>query len=390
LGKTSLLSILAAWPTERNGIGSAEKARAQYTFELTDHLGNVRATVTYLKTYATVSGGYSLTANVTSAVDYYPFGMPARTFQPSYKWGFNGKENDRELLTGGRIQDYGFRGYRPDLGRFFAVDPLASKYPEWSPYAAMGNNPISMFDADGREPIPFWRRWYGEPRKAWQWYSSTGSYQTGYDSKTFNSAASYGTTHLRTSAYQDISQRNAYYGWVDGQVASKSRWFGAAEIVTRWNAVGAAEGINGPYLNKSAEKFLSAGNKYLFGFNMANAKSLIENSGLSGSFNDANGSNVKFDGLSGKALDYAMVQFEQTKVQDFIGQYQKDNPNANMSDIMKTINGSFGAPGAPGAIQNVMGNYFNTDKGQKAFDFGSYNDRVKLGQKIVDQLYQTK
>ena len=83
--------------------------------------------------------------------DYFPFGLPSRTFQPSYKWGFNGKENDREVLTGGRFQDYGFRAYRPDLGRFFAVDPLKGDYPELTTYQFASNTPIQAIDLDGLE-----------------------------------------------------------------------------------------------------------------------------------------------------------------------------------------------------------------------------------------------
>ena len=36
---------------------------------------------------------------------------------------------------------------------FISVDPLASKYPQWSPYSAFANNPIMYVDPDGREPI---------------------------------------------------------------------------------------------------------------------------------------------------------------------------------------------------------------------------------------------
>ena len=69
----------------------------------------------------------------------------------NYKWGFNGKENDREVLSGGRFQDYGFRAYRPDLGRFFAVDPLKGDYPELTTYQFASNTPIQAIDLDGLE-----------------------------------------------------------------------------------------------------------------------------------------------------------------------------------------------------------------------------------------------
>jgi RHS repeat-associated protein len=65
-----------------------------------------------------------------------------------YRYGFNGKEDDPE--TG--YQDYGMRQYDPRLARFFAVDPLAYKYPWYTPYQFAGNCPIEAIDLDGAEP----------------------------------------------------------------------------------------------------------------------------------------------------------------------------------------------------------------------------------------------
>lgn len=39
--------------------------------------------------------------------------------------------------------------------RWLSVDPLASKYPQWSPYAAMGDDPIRKIDPDGRKFVNF-------------------------------------------------------------------------------------------------------------------------------------------------------------------------------------------------------------------------------------------
>src|SRR5665213_2006473 len=41
-----------------------------------------------------------------------------------------------------------------EASRWLSVDPLASKYPDMSPYCGMGNNPISFIDGDGREIKP--------------------------------------------------------------------------------------------------------------------------------------------------------------------------------------------------------------------------------------------
>lgn len=275
-----------------------------------------------------------------------------------------------------------------NVQRFLSVDPLASKYPQWSTYAFCYNNPIQFVDLDGREGVPvtlapFTGITYPKI-KPYQWYTLQGDPLSG----SFNKAALYNIAHNNSWAYINISERHQFYNWADKQLSGKSKWFAAAATVTSRFAVGAADKLNLWYLSDGADKFLQEGNKYLFKYNMANAKSLINTGGLTGSFTDANGIKVSFDGLKGKALDYAMVQLEQTKIQGFMDNYQKNNPNADMSEIMKSINGSMGSSFAPEAIKNVMDKYFNTDNGQKAFDFGSYNDRVKLGEKMIDQLYQ--
>jgi RHS repeat-associated protein len=94
-------------------------------------------------------------ADVVTASDYYPFGsqMPGRKYsQPnsSYRYGFNGKENDKDAGEG--VQDYGMRIYDSRLGRFLSVDPLFNRYFFYSPYHFAGNTPIQAIDVDGSEP----------------------------------------------------------------------------------------------------------------------------------------------------------------------------------------------------------------------------------------------
>jgi RHS repeat-associated protein len=70
----------------------------------------------------------------------------------NYRYGFNGKENDREVVsTGSGTQDYGFRIYNPSLGRFLSIDPLIKKYPMLTPYQFSSDNPIANIDLDGLE-----------------------------------------------------------------------------------------------------------------------------------------------------------------------------------------------------------------------------------------------
>jgi RHS repeat-associated protein len=121
-------------------------------YELTNHLGNVMAVVTDRLNY---NGSY-WEAEEVSASDYYPFGMqmPGRkyTVGDSYRYGFNGKENDNEVKgVEGSQQDYGMRIYDPRLGRFLSVDPITNKYPELTPYQFASNRPIVAIDLDGLE-----------------------------------------------------------------------------------------------------------------------------------------------------------------------------------------------------------------------------------------------
>ncbi len=66
-----------------------------------------------------------------------------------YRYGFNGKENDKDISEGG--QDYGMRIYDSRLGRFLSVDPLTKSYPMLTPYQFASNSPIQNVDLDGKE-----------------------------------------------------------------------------------------------------------------------------------------------------------------------------------------------------------------------------------------------
>ena len=71
-----------------------------------------------------------------------------------YRYGFNGKEKVDEF-TGqtGSTYDFGARMYDARIGRWMAIDPLAGKYANLSPYAFVANNPIMFIDPDGRKIV---------------------------------------------------------------------------------------------------------------------------------------------------------------------------------------------------------------------------------------------
>jgi len=82
----------------------------------------------------------------------YPFGMTIKDrswfdANGDYRYGFQGQEEDKE--TG--LVSYKFRMHDPRTGRFFAIDPLASKYPHNSPFAFSENVVINAVELEGLE-----------------------------------------------------------------------------------------------------------------------------------------------------------------------------------------------------------------------------------------------
>jgi RHS repeat-associated protein len=130
--------------SSRLGIFKKDKTRKATTralgerrYELTDHLGNVRVVLSDYKKAESI---------VISATDYYPFGMVARTYTSpeEYRYGFNGKEKEKDIAEGAYAFEY--RIHDPRLGRFLSVDPWCYKYSYQSPYVFAHNTPVSLID----------------------------------------------------------------------------------------------------------------------------------------------------------------------------------------------------------------------------------------------------
>lgn len=88
---------------------------------------------------------------------------------------FNAKELDAE--TG--LYYYGARYYNPRLSVWYGVDPLAEKYPNWSPYNYTLNNPINLIDPDGRSVWPrrngaYNGESYSDRDGSWTWNEQYG------------------------------------------------------------------------------------------------------------------------------------------------------------------------------------------------------------------------
>ena len=123
---------------------------ANRTYDLKDHLGNIRATITDERE----KSGYFLLPKVQNASEYYPFGMETdKNFALTGKenrFGYNGKEKDLTLDPRGGILDYGARLYDRRIGRWRSIDPKLAMYPGLSPYSSVDNSPINLIDSDGR------------------------------------------------------------------------------------------------------------------------------------------------------------------------------------------------------------------------------------------------
>jgi RHS repeat-associated protein len=144
------LAILAQIDTQKLELSDTLRIFEEFVgaknYELSNHLGNVLATISD----KTIFNTDHYNGIVYSAQLYYPFGWEIPTLSytaKKYRFGFNGKEDDREW----HAQDYGFRLYTPREGRFIGVDPITAQYPELTPYQFASNRPIDGVDLDGKE-----------------------------------------------------------------------------------------------------------------------------------------------------------------------------------------------------------------------------------------------
>ena len=93
---------------------------------------------------------------ILSTTDYDPFGMilNGRDWNPDrYRFGFNGQEKTDEIKGTGNHLDFKYRGYDPQTGRFWSVDPLFKDYPWNSTYCFAENDVIRAKDLEGLEKL---------------------------------------------------------------------------------------------------------------------------------------------------------------------------------------------------------------------------------------------
>lgn len=125
--------------------------------------------------------------------DYYPFGMgmPGRKYQvgsSSYRYGFNGKELDKEA-AGSSGYNFDARLYDGRIGRWYSTDPKDKAF--ISPYSFVQNNPVNRIDPDGKDDIHFY-------------------FVTSATTKTYGIGVSQRTvTYIHTSAFVYVEKNNS-------------------------------------------------------------------------------------------------------------------------------------------------------------------------------------
>ena len=131
----------------------SSRTLGEKAYELTDHLGNVRATVADL----VIDHSGDLDAELVTRSDYYPFGMlmggRQYSLDESHRYGFNGKENDNEVSSEAVVVAFEDRIYDVRTARWCKPDDLESRYTGLSPYLFGFGNPVVVVDADGSENV---------------------------------------------------------------------------------------------------------------------------------------------------------------------------------------------------------------------------------------------
>ncbi|XOV69392.1 MAG: RHS repeat domain-containing protein [Fluviicola sp.] len=89
---------------------------------------------------------------------YYPFGMQMPDRQnvgisgaETYRYAYNGMEQDNEVSGTGNSYTTEFRQYDPRLGRWKSIDPVFN--PHLSPYNGLDNNPVLFVDRRGDDIV---------------------------------------------------------------------------------------------------------------------------------------------------------------------------------------------------------------------------------------------
>jgi hypothetical protein len=225
------------------------------------------------------------------------------------------------------------------VGRFFAIDPLTSKYPWYTPYSFSGNKVIAFRELEGMEET--WAGFLGvnlgEPLlKKTMWYDLHRKMAAANPTKTFWSSAIENTRKNNAHFYPLVRHVNAYYEWADAYSKSKGldlKWIESARKVTSKFEVGLIEYdptvIPGLSVSMATKNFIIGTGEYLLkNFSMPLMKEIIEKGTVNG---QKKGS---------QSLDMDLLIGEQTILQNRLEITQAKNKEA-FNKIMGEYNEGF-------------------------------------------------
>jgi RHS repeat-associated protein len=93
---------------------------------------------------------------VVQTEDYYPFGLGYNSYlRQDYllnHWKFQGQDHIDDLAL--NWDSFRWRNHQPEIGRFFSIDPLSTKYYYNSPYAFSENKVVAHRELEGLESFP--------------------------------------------------------------------------------------------------------------------------------------------------------------------------------------------------------------------------------------------
>ena len=205
-------------------LGVYNKQSNTSVYQFTDHLGNVRAVAS-----KTPEGIVSL----SSAIDYYPFGMPMpnRIYGANgYRYAYQGQEVDPE--TG--KEAFQLRLWDGRIGRWLTTDPAGQFN---SPYLGMGNNPISGVDPDGAwvKGAGFWNNIFHTDAKIYANQAASKHIDSSIDHVGFRK---YAVNYSNQAKNGDLTFHSDYY---NGKSSSPYQSLTTESISNLFNHLGGGE-----------------------------------------------------------------------------------------------------------------------------------------------------
>ena len=186
--------------------------------------------------------------------------MPGRSYSsPAYRYGYNGQEKDDEVNGLGNSLTAEYWQYDPRLGRRWNIDPEFRKYPAFSTYGVMFDNPILWNDPKGDNPA-IWAAaiWFCEYVLPRVMVSAAGTFIVG---ASISTGVQFGANYM---AYGDAQKAWGNIDWVDvaadGAINTVSGGLGSFRTILR--AKGAISIMRGTTI--IALEVVSASTDYTF------------------------------------------------------------------------------------------------------------------------------